>query len=187
METHTEFFTDQESQRSRIYQAMYNKYFDRMVALVRANIRGQFSGKIEPSDVASTAFYNVLRRIGVEEIGCRNRARLWKFLKTATLNELRTQIRYHLAQRRDLTREVELETLRTPPRRDCTAEDMAMLSEEVEAVLERFKPGQREIAERILAGEKNVAIASETQRSKSTVNRIGSMLEKALIQRFSMN
>ena len=176
----TQLFADLESNRSAAQQAVFDEYYQRMLGLVKKNIRGRLSRRLDASDVAMSAFRSFFRHAKDGDFNCEKRPQLWKLLATITINKLRNRVRYHKAARRSISEEVDEAS---PQLIEPAAQDLAIVNEEIEQTFAKLKPYHREIAERIFAGQPYSLIAAETQRSTRTVSRVGKELEKALVQR----
>lgn len=169
--------------QSDVQRAVFNEYQSQIIHLVRTELSSRFAGRIDPEDVASSAFRSFFVRARNGQYQLDEPNQVWKLLAKITLNKMRNQARHHNAAKRSVDRE----TSGIPTRLhsdELRPDEVAVIHDELERVLAELKPFHREIAERILLGQSNSEIATAAQRSLRTIRRVEATLEKTVIARF---
>ena len=139
-----------------------------MRALVASRLRGPVASRISPDDVVQSVFRAFVEH-GVGRGGhvAPDGRELWGLLCTLAMNKLRERVAYHQAARRDVRRTAGgVETLAEP------AAEAAWLEVEVDDLLGRLRPADREVVRLRMAGYEVTEIADLTARSQRTVERV---------------
>ncbi len=164
---------------SRTQQLVFDQYHRRLVNMIRSNVGGRLTRRMDASDVAMSAFRSFFLHARRGSFEIENRRQLWSLLVTITLNKLRNQVRFHNAEKRAPDREEhDVGVSRGLASEELTPSEAAVLNNELELVLTQVKPFHREIAERILVGQTSAEIARATDRSLRTVRRVEAILRK---------
>lgn len=153
---------------------LFMRYSDRLLDLARNNTSPQLAPRFDPEDVVQSVFRSFFRRVSDGAYDVPPGEELWRLLLVLSLNKVRALARYHRAQKRNVEATL-------------TGDDYSDLVEEfsvpdpqpkqiLEMVLEKelgeLPTSQRDIVERRIQGESVVDIASSTQRSRRTVERV---------------
>jgi RNA polymerase sigma-70 factor (ECF subfamily) len=138
-----------------------------MRALIASRLRGPVASRISPDDVVQSAFRAFVER-GLEwGHAAPDGQQLWGLLCTLAMNKLRERIAFHQAARRDVRRTAGgVETLPEP------GADAGWLEVEVDDLLARLRPSDREVVRLRMAGYEVTEIADLTGRSLRTVERV---------------
>jgi DNA-directed RNA polymerase specialized sigma24 family protein len=160
-------------------QAMVDRYIGRLLALVRPRISARLGRRIDPEDVAQSAFRSFFRRAGLGELQLGRGAPLWRLLSVIALNKLHKQTERHAAARRSLERDAQPGV---PADENWLAEIVAgrepdpaaaaAVTDELEFLLAGLSPVARQIVEMRLADYSHEEIATAVERSDRTVRRI---------------
>lgn len=160
--------------------------------LVRARVSPRLSSRVDPEDVVQSAYRSFFRRAAADDIVLQRSGDLWRLLAAFTLNKLRSQLEHHTAQKRDPARELHsvdgldavLEDLGSV---EPTAEQAAIIADELAAVLARLSGRQRAVLEGRLQGKPIEELAVELQCSARTVRRSLEHCRNELEQRLLEN
>lgn len=173
--------TGLENDQSKAQNAVFDEYHQKLIAMVRSNVNGRLSRRLDASDVVQSALRTFFLHAREQKFQIEQRSELWSLLVTITLNKLRNQARFHNADKRSPDREEQNGHIptsllgRTPDPRDA-----ALINDEVESIVSQLRPFHQEIAERILAGQPSAEIATATNRSLRTVRRVENILKENL-------
>ncbi len=161
---------------------LFDRYLVRLLALARARLGPSFRGRIDADDVVQSAYRSFFlgAREGRFRVGPDDD--LWPLLATLTLRKLRRQVRYHSAELRSVEHEAVLpEPLdRAVLARDPAPEVVALVNEELLALLRPLEPVTREIGVRLLRGESTAEIGQALSLSERTVRRVAAELRETL-------
>jgi RNA polymerase sigma-70 factor (ECF subfamily) len=158
-----------------------------LIDLARRQLDGQLRHRIEPEDVVQSAYKSFLLRYGdaaLSDQGCRE---LWGLLTCITLRKCADKVRYHRAERRDISREVapppgvdDPEFWRVGISREPMPEHAAVLAETVEQVLRRLDADERSIFELSLQGYTTQEISAQLGRAERSVRRLRERVRRQL-------
>jgi RNA polymerase sigma-70 factor (ECF subfamily) len=151
----------------RAAEQLFARYADRMRALIASRLRGPVASRISPDDVVQSVFRAFVERGLAWGHAAPDGQELWGLLCTLAMNKLRERIAYHQAARRDVRRTAGgVEALPEP---EAAA---AWLEVEVDDLLGRLRPADREVIRLRMAGYEVTEIADLTARSLRTVERV---------------
>jgi eukaryotic-like serine/threonine-protein kinase len=153
---------------------LYQRYQARLLALVRSRWSRRLARRADPEDIVLSAYRSFFTAARRGTVSPTDRGDLWPLLVALTLRKLSRQARRHLAERRSVEREqpVESDWLLTTIGQSPTADEAALLAEEVEHLLARLDSQSREVAVRTLRGESPADIAAALGVHERTVRRI---------------
>jgi RNA polymerase sigma-70 factor, ECF subfamily len=152
-------------------EELYARYARRMRALVASRLRGPVASRLSPDDIVQSVFRTLFEGVAERAYAAPEGRELWGLLCVLALNKVRERIAYHQAARRDVRR--------TGGSVDTVADDDAeaqWLGVEVDDLLGRFRPSDREVIYLRMTGYEVTEIADRTGRSLRTVERV---LQKA--------
>lgn len=162
-----------------VEQAVFDRYIGRLLALVRPRISRQLGQRIDPEDIAQSAFRSFFRRAGQGELDLGRAAALWRLLSAIAINKLLKQAEHHLAAKRSVQRETTRGLDAEPDwlasnvvGHEPNPADAAALADELAHRLASLDPLTRRIAELRLLDYSQEEIAAKVQRSERTVRRI---------------
>lgn len=171
---------------------VFRRYANRLIALASSRISDSLQRRVSPEDVVQSAYRSFFRVSAQQRYVCEQSGDMWRLLSTITINKIRRQIEYHHAGKRSLRQEVN--GLGTSPNeastwtiesidREPTAEEAAMLVEELERYLNGLEPLHRRVLERAMEGASVEDTAREVARSERTVRRILESARESLERR----
>lgn len=167
--------SDQEAAR-----VLWERFFDRMVAIARRRLRHASRRSSDEEDVAVMAFTRFHQAVHAGRFPLlRDRNDLWAVLLTLTERTASTQLRHELRQKRgggDVRGDSALRPLRgsdvEPETQDPSPEDAAVLHDELARLLELLDDDQlRQIALGKMEGYTNQEIAAQLGCSGVTIER----------------
>lgn len=154
---------------------LVNRYFTRLVALIRSRWLPSLSPRLDPEDVVQSAYRSFFVRIRDGRLQETVNGDLWPLLARITVRKLIRQNRRQMSAGRNPAKEaytVEQDPLRDLATHDPTPELSMQVLEEINAVLSQLSPTARQIAELALSGLDAVAIAKQIGCHDRTVRRI---------------
>lgn len=170
---------------------LFNRYVERLMALVRVRLSSKLARRIDPEDVIQSAYRSFFAGTADGRFEVTQSGDLWKLLAAVTVNKLHRQIGHHQAGRRTVTAEkstslpglyfqpLPLESLAKDP----SPEEALILIEELQFVMSELKAEQREMLEMRLQGSKVSEIANQRNCSERTVRRFLEKVKNRLQQR----
>jgi RNA polymerase sigma factor (sigma-70 family) len=187
-ETSRQLFERLRDGDSRAAADVFDRYCRRLIALVRVRMSPRLGQRVDPEDVVQSALRSFFVRAGNDEFVFQQSGDLWRLLAAITLSKLRRQVEVHTAEKRAVAKEQpggELKLMAVTADREPQPGDEAALLEELEQVLEKSSPLEREALERRLAGETIEEIAASMGRSQRTVRRLLQTCREALERRLA--
>lgn len=148
------------------------RYIARLKALTSSRLSTTLRRRLDPEDIVLSAFrsFFVGARQGRFEVT--TEGDLWSLLATITLRKLAHQARRHRSEKRSVLRESEPPEDWTAIAREVpTAEEAALLADELDWLVDATEGLDREVLIRQLRGEEVEAIARELAVSERTVRR----------------
>lgn len=161
---------------------IFERYLERLVALVRARMAEKLRRRLDPEDVVQSAFRSFF--VTAREGGFRAEqpGDLWRLLAGITLNKLRGQVEKHTAGKRNVLREqasVESVVAAAEP----TPAEVVATIEQLRILEHSLTPAERAVLRGSLAGQSDAEIASTIGRSERTVRRLQTRLREELERR----
>jgi RNA polymerase sigma-70 factor (ECF subfamily) len=170
-------------------RAQLEQFTRRLIGLARAHLDAKLQHKIDPEDVVQSAYKSFLLRYGGTEVAGQSLDALWNLLTVITLRKCADRIRYHRAERRDVTREAAaaspegLEPWRETIGREPTPEHAAVLAETVEQILRDVPAAERPVIELSLQGYSAQEVSQQLGRAERSVRRLRERLKRQLERR----
>lgn len=168
-------------------EEIHRRYAQRLCRLAERRIGGRLARRVGPEDVVQSALRTFFRRAENGEFKIDHRGALWNLLVKITLNKIFRQAERHGAGKRDVTAEVEFDSESPHPQavaHEPTAEEAALLDEELEFLLARLKDPEPEIVRLSIEGYSTSDIVDRVERSRwyvrQTLRRVGDQLLKRL-------
>jgi RNA polymerase sigma factor (sigma-70 family) len=162
-------------------QALWERYFARLVQLASAQLARQVCGGADQEDVASAAFASFCRGVAAGRFPrLNNRHDLWRLLLTITIQQARQVARNETRERRDCRRTVGATELFDLPEKDLdrlagAEPDPALAAEVADELRHLFTllptESLRTVARDLLAGYTAVEMAQRLGCSLRTVER----------------
>lgn len=148
---------------------LYVRYASRLQALAWSQTSPVLAARFDPEDVVQSVFRTFFRRVSEGMYDVPAGEQLWQLLLVLALNKVRGLGSHHRAQKRDVTRTVEVNELDGLTHSETALHTLQLVIEEV---LEEMSPAQRQIIQLRIEGHEVRPIAEQTKRSKRTVERI---------------
>lgn len=155
-------------------QVLVDRYMLRLTALAQSRLSRVLARRLDADDIVLSAwrsFFVAANRSRLQVPGDDN---LWPLLATFTLRKLQRQAQRQLADRRSMTREVSLsddDDWCEFVSREPTPDDAAQLTTDIDSLLARLEPTDREIVMHRLHGDDLEAIAAKMKCSERSVRR----------------
>ncbi len=163
---------------SRAADALFQRYVQRLTALVRARLSAKLARRIDAEDVVQSAYRTFFAQAAEGAYELKRGGDLWRLLAAIALNKLRKQIERNVAAKRAISAEEsaahfagELPVEQMAACSEPTPDEEAALSEELSWLLADADACQRQMLEMRLAGFRLEEIAVELNRSERTVRR----------------
>lgn len=170
---------------------LFNRYLDRLLALVRVRLSSKLARRIDPEDVLQSAYRSFFAGAADGRFELKKSGDLWKLLAAITLNKLYRQINHHRASRRTIAAEksANVSSMLMHPlpiealARDPAPEEALAMVEELQYVMAELSADKREILEMRLRGSAVWEIANEKNCSERTIRRMLGKIKIRLEQR----
>jgi len=161
---------------------LYLRYAQRLRALARAQCSSQLAQRVDVDDIVQSVFGSFFRRASQGYYDVPAGDELWKLLLVIALNKIRTKSAFHCAAKRDVRRTIASHALLHRLEATDTDDDAAyaFLQLSIDEALERLPPQHRAMLTLRIQGYEVAEIASQTGRSKRTVERILQEARKTL-------
>ncbi|MGP0069369.1 MAG: ECF-type sigma factor [Isosphaeraceae bacterium] len=171
-------------------QRLWDRYFQSLVRVAGARLRGHSRREYDEEDVALSAFHSLCERVGRGQFPqLSDRDDLWRLLVTITARKVISALRHQTRQKRGGGRVVGESWVTGPDGldegmaqflgREPTPEDAAQFAEDYEQLLARLNDETlRLIALRKLDGHTTESIAAELGTSARTVDRKLNLIRK---------
>jgi RNA polymerase sigma-70 factor (ECF subfamily) len=154
--------------------ALYRRYAERLQRLAQRNTALDLTRRFDADDVVQSVFRTFFRRVqsGLYDLPAGDE--LWRLLLVISLNKIRTLAVYHRAQKRSVAATAGPDAALIGQLADSTADDLALSSLKmvIDEVLSDLPEVQRTIIVRRIEGCQVEEIATETGRSKRTIERV---------------
>lgn len=171
-------------------EAIFHRYVNRLVAFARTRLSAKLAQRVDPEDVVQSVYRSFFTRARDGQYTLDRSGDLWRLLATITINKLHKQVEFHSAQKRSFDREQSLsaeDSLGNFPadqlaREPSPADAMAAV-EELQLVMEKLSPLQRQMLELYLQGNDIAEVAETVQRSERAVRRLLALVKQQLADR----
>lgn len=153
---------------------LYVRYSDRLLKLAKRNTNPNLATRFDPEDVVQSVFRSFFRRVSRGAYDVPPGEELWRLLLVLSLNKVRALAKYHRAQKRSVDatwgsgmNDESIGTFTTPD-----PQPQKILEMVVDDVLNDMPETQRRIVEQRIQGHSVAEIATATQRSRRTIERV---------------
>lgn len=157
---------------------LFERYVNRLVRLAKSRLSERMQRRVEPEDVVQSAYRSFFRKAGDEIYTLEKSGDLWKLMAAITVSKVRGQVEFHTAQKRAVYTEESVggtdSVFQVSPlvvAEDPTPADAAQVIEELQNVMQKLDPLQRQILELALQNNDVEAISEKVERSARTVRR----------------
>jgi RNA polymerase sigma-70 factor (ECF subfamily) len=160
-------------------EQLFRRYAGRLIGLARSRLSAALARRVDAEDVVQSAYRSFFAGAQNGLYDPERGGTLWALLVAITLHKLQDQLERHTAKKRDIKSErgfgtedslfaIKAQALAREP----SPVEAVTLVDQVEQVMRRLDPLQRQILELRLQGHSLEEIATETQRCERTVRRI---------------
>lgn len=152
---------------------LFERYQARLTALVRSRLSRRLARRVDPEDIVLSAYRSFFVASRRDQVGCGPSDDLWPLLTTFVLRKLARQSRRHTADCRSVDQEQQQgsDWVEDVASDEPTAEQAAILTDEVERLLATLDPTAREVFVRTLQGSDVGMIARELGLNERSVRR----------------
>lgn len=164
---------------------LYLRYAARLQRLVHDQTGPALARRVGDEDIVQSVFRTFFRRAADGHYQVGESEELWKLFLVIALNKIRKAAEFHGAAKRDYLRTVGGSEHKLDARSACHSEDeMALqtLQITINEVLSTLPPGHPEIVQLRIEGYTVEEIASKTNRSLRTVERMLKNFRETLLQ-----
>ncbi|MCC6510867.1 MAG: sigma-70 family RNA polymerase sigma factor [Pirellulaceae bacterium] len=149
---------------------LYQRYAARVFGLVRTQMAEHLRAQTEPEDIVQSIFKSVFRGMNAGNYTAPPGGTLWHLMAVIAVNKVRRNARQRMAGKRDdrRTESIDAEELSVVADRPSMVQMESAISEAIECL----KPSEREVVVLRVRGFSIEEIASQTQRSRRTVERL---------------
>jgi RNA polymerase sigma-70 factor (ECF subfamily) len=166
---------------------LFQRYADRLMELARKRLPRKLAPRVDPEDVVQSVYRSFFTAARDGRFAVNHGGDLWRLLVTITLNKLYHQVERHQRGRRDVSREQQIggddSWLRVHAHlltRQPSAEEAAVLADELQTLMQRLDPLPRRLLELRLQGHNLDEIATELDCSERTVIRMLQRIQQQL-------
>jgi RNA polymerase sigma factor (sigma-70 family) len=171
-------------------EAIFHRYVNRLVAFARTRLSAKLAQRVDAEDVVQSVYRSFFTRARDGQYTLDSSGDLWRLLATITINKLHKQVEFHSAQKRSFDREQSMSTedslgnfpVEQLAREPSPADAMAAV-EELQLVMEKLSPLQRQMLELHLQGHDIAEIAEAAERSERAVRRLLALVKQQLSER----
>lgn len=170
-------------------QVLVDRYMLRLTALAQSRLSRLLARRLDADDIVLSAWRSFFAAANRSRLQVPNDDNLWPLLATLTLRKLHRQAQRQLADRRNMAREMSLnddDDWQELVSREPAPDDAAQLTNDIEALLARLEPTDREIMMYRLQGEELEAIAVRMKCSERTVRRAMQRIRTQLADYFDV-
>lgn len=170
---------------SALSRALFERFSRRLIGLARCHLDAWLRHKVEPEDVAQSAFKSFFFRYRAEPIAAQGSNALWSLLTLITLRKCADRARYYRAECRDVAQEASAPVAAQEPWREAIShepnpEQAVVLAETVEEVLCCVSASERQVVEFSLLGYSTQEISERLRRAERSVRRLRERVRKHL-------
>ena len=166
--------------------AVFERYFERLIALARSRLSPRLAARIDPDDVVLSAYRSFFVRARAGDFEVAQGRDLWRLLVEITLHKLYRQTGRHLAQRRSPQREMcdEAGAAAAAASREPSPEAVAAVADELAAVRDELSAEACEAFELRLQGYELEEIATALHTTKAVIRRRLDQVKQGMLTRF---
>ena len=163
--------------------ALFERYFARLTALVQSRLGARLRARVDPDDVALSAYRSFFVRAAAGQFELCETGDLWRLLARMALHKLSHQIDRHTAEKRAVSMEEQLSDSHDLASAEPSPDEAAAISDELEFVMRSLDETERRTLELRLQGELIEAIAAELRQSERTVRRTLARVREVMLKR----
>lgn len=172
----------------RAFDEFWSRYGQRLHQVARQQFPAGLQRRLAPEDIVQSTCRSFFSRIVDGRLAVSDGDSLWGLLCAITLNKTRMKQRFHLAQRRTMNRESNVEhsaddrkpTIYEPASDAELPEESLIFAEQLEQVMELLEPLERELLQLKLENYTHEEIAQKVHRSDRTIRRMVLRIQEKL-------
>lgn len=171
----------------RAAEAIFARYFDRLVAMARGRISSRLARRTDPEDVVLSAYRSFFVGAKGGQYALGRGGDLWRLLSAITIHKVLKRARHESAARRSIDLEVPFDSAaegslarRSP---DPTPEEALAMADELERAFSLLDDFGRRVLELRLQGHQLSEIADDAGRSERSVRRSLAQIRELLAGR----
>ena len=168
---------------------LFQRYADRLVALARSRLSAKLASRLDPEDVVQSVYHSFFADTRAGRYQVERGGELWQLLVTITLHKLQCQVQRHTAQKRTVKNEKgfgsEDSLLRIQQHfqdHEPSPVEAVALTDELEQLMRRLDPMQRQILVLRLHAYNLDEIAAQVNCTERTVRRVLDRVKRQLEQ-----
>lgn len=174
----------------RAFDEFWRRYGQRLEQVARKHFPAGLHRRMAPEDIVQSTCRSFFSRIVDGRLSVSDGESLWGLLCAITLNKTRMKQRFHLAQRRAMNRETNIQHSDadgTPKVFEHASEaegpeEAAIFADQLEQVMELLDPLEREILQLKLDNYTHNEIAEKIHRSDRTIRRMVQRIQEKLTE-----
>lgn len=156
---------------SNAEEKAYQRYAERLLSLVQAQMSAGLRRRVDPEDVVLSAYRSMFRGVREGRFHSQRSGAFWSLLARMALNKLRRQIEQNTAAIRDVRNDRPLAAAESIAAREATAEEMSVAAELLGACYAALDTDKRQVLQLRLEDHTLTEIAERVGRTERTVRR----------------
>ena len=170
---------------------LYLRYAKRLRGLAKKQTSADLAKRIEPDDIVQSVFRTFFRRVHTSDYTVPEGKELWGLLLVIALNKVRQAAVFHRAARRDVRKTGSTEDVSNlgflVSGEGDDEQALAVLQMVIAELVQKLPPAKQEMIRLRIDGHEVDEIATQTQRSKRTVERTLQEFREQLAKALEMN
>ena len=166
---------------------LFERFFGRLLALVRGRISTALAPRFDPEDVVQSAYRSFFGGVRDGRYAVGHGTDLWQLLVVITLHKLQNRARWNMCDKRSVRREVAGALADVPAEllaREPAPAEVVALVDEVEHVMRGLDAFERKVLELRLQGCTLQEIVAQSQRSFASVRWALDQIKERLEDRY---
>lgn len=171
----------------RAAETLFDRYFGRLTALVRARLSSRLQSRVDADDVAQSTYRSFFVRASAGQFEITSSGDLWRLLARMALHKLSHQIGRHKAAKRAVSVEEQLSDANELASPEPSPAEAAAVADELEFVMRQLSESERRTLELRLQGELLEDIAARLGQSERTVRRTLARVRELMLKRLPVS
>jgi RNA polymerase sigma-70 factor (ECF subfamily) len=153
-------------------EEIHRRYVEGLLRLARQRLSQRLARRVDAEDIVQSAYRSFFIKARSGGFQIERSGDLWRLLAAITVKKLLGQVEFHCSDRRDLRRECAPDApLLERMTRQPSPEDLAVAAEQLQLLMTRLAPEQREALKLRLQDYTLEEIAERTGRTERTIRR----------------
>lgn len=159
---------------SRAAGELFDRYVDRLRAIVRQRIGPKLGRRIDADDVVQSTYRSFFTHAEQGDYALHESGDLWRLLASIALHKLYGQVERHTAGRRSINHETAAgdSLLHRAAGLEPSAAEVIAISEQLQLITKRLTPEQRAVLVAYLQGDSVDELATQFGKSPRTIRRL---------------